>query len=168
MGRGRLRQFYEAYRADAIVTPLVTQLPWTHNLIILAQSKRPEEREFYLRAAVRERWSKRELERQFRRGLFARTVLHSPKLSPAVRQIHGDAIDIVLKDAYFVEFLDLPEVHTEHDLCTAGCSGASGISSSSWGTTSASWGRSIRCRWAGATSLSTSCSFIAASTAWWP
>jgi predicted nuclease of restriction endonuclease-like (RecB) superfamily len=112
----RMTQFYEAYRADAIVTPLVTQLPWTHNLIILAQSKRPAEREFYLRVAVRERWSKRELERQFRRELFAHTVLHSPKVSPVVRQIHGDAIGNVLKDAYFVEFLDLPDAHTEHDL----------------------------------------------------
>ena len=66
--------------------------------------------------AVRERWSKRELERQFRRELFAHTVLHSPEVSPVVRQIHGDAIGNVLKDAYFVEFLDLPEAHIEHDL----------------------------------------------------
>ena len=112
----RMRQFYEAYVGASIVTPLVTQLPWTHNLVILAQSKRPEEREFYLRMAVRERWSKRELEMQFRRGLFARTVLHSPRVSPVVRQIHGDAIGSVLKDTYFVEFLDLPKSHTEDDL----------------------------------------------------
>lgn len=45
----RMRQFYEAYRAEEIVSPLVRQLPWTHNLIILSQTKRPEEREFYLR-----------------------------------------------------------------------------------------------------------------------
>lgn len=45
----RMRQFYEAYQGDAAnVSPLVRQLPWTHNLIILSQSKRPEEREFYL------------------------------------------------------------------------------------------------------------------------
>jgi predicted nuclease of restriction endonuclease-like (RecB) superfamily len=37
----RMRQFYETYRDDPIVSPLVTQLPWTHNLIILSQSKRP-------------------------------------------------------------------------------------------------------------------------------
>lgn len=35
-------QFYEAYPSDEIVSPLVRQLPWTHNLIILSQSKRPE------------------------------------------------------------------------------------------------------------------------------
>jgi predicted nuclease of restriction endonuclease-like (RecB) superfamily len=55
----RMKQFYEVYRDSAIVSPLVRQLPWTHNLIILSQSKRPEEREFYLRMAVRERWTKR-------------------------------------------------------------------------------------------------------------
>jgi hypothetical protein len=30
------------------------QLSWTHHRIILGQSKRPEEREFYLRMAVKE------------------------------------------------------------------------------------------------------------------
>jgi predicted nuclease of restriction endonuclease-like (RecB) superfamily len=49
----RMKQFYETYRdSDAIVAALARQLPWTHNLIILGQSKRPEEREFYLRMAV--------------------------------------------------------------------------------------------------------------------
>jgi predicted nuclease of restriction endonuclease-like (RecB) superfamily len=51
----RMRQFYEAYRHDQKVSPLLRQLPWTHNLIILSQSKRPEEREFYLRLAIQEK-----------------------------------------------------------------------------------------------------------------
>ena len=68
----RMKQFYEAYREDSIVSPLVAQLPWSHHLIILGQSKRPEEREFYVRLAIRERWSKRELERQFKTALFCR------------------------------------------------------------------------------------------------
>jgi len=50
-------------------------LPWTHNLIILNQSKRPEEREFYLRMAAQQRWGKRELERQFRLSTFEKAVL---------------------------------------------------------------------------------------------
>ena len=53
----RMRQFYEAYRSDEIVSPLVTQLPWTHHLIILSQSKRPEERELLPSVA---RWPSRE------------------------------------------------------------------------------------------------------------
>ena len=111
----RMRQFYETYRGQDIVTPLVTQLPWTHNLIILSQSKRPEEREFYLRMAVREKWSKRELERQFKTALFERVVLTPAKVSPVVRQSHPQALS-VFKDAYMVEFLGLPEAHSESDL----------------------------------------------------
>ena len=57
----RMRQFYETYRGDEKVSPLVRQLPWTHNLVIFSQSKLPQEREFYLRSAIQEKWSKREL-----------------------------------------------------------------------------------------------------------
>ena len=111
----RMRQFYEAYQDDEKVSPLARQLPWTHNLLILSQSKRPEEREFYLRLAIREKWSKRELERQFKTALFERTVLSPVKVSPLVSQIHPDALS-VFKDSYLVEFLDLPQGHAEADL----------------------------------------------------
>jgi predicted nuclease of restriction endonuclease-like (RecB) superfamily len=111
----RMRQFYETYRHDQKVAPLVRQLPWSHNLIILGESKRPEEREFYVRLAIREQWSRRELERQLHAAAFERTVLGSAKVSPAVRQNHPDAASI-FKDSYVVEFLDLPRDHTEGDL----------------------------------------------------
>jgi predicted nuclease of restriction endonuclease-like (RecB) superfamily len=65
-------------------------LSWTQNLIILGQSKRPEEREFYLRMAIRERWSSRQLERQFKLALFEHTVLSPVKAAPAVAQIHPE------------------------------------------------------------------------------
>jgi predicted nuclease of restriction endonuclease-like (RecB) superfamily len=111
----RMRQFYEAYRDDEKVSPLARQLPWTHNLIILNQSQRPEEREFYLRQAIREQWSKRELERQFKTALFERTVLNPVKVTPLVSQTHPDALS-VFKDSYLVEFLDLQPGHLEADL----------------------------------------------------
>ena len=44
----RMRQFCGAYNGDEKVAPVVRQLPWSHHLIILGQSKRPEEREFYI------------------------------------------------------------------------------------------------------------------------
>ncbi len=111
----RMRQFYETYRDDEKVSPLVRQLPWTHNLIILSQSKQPEEREFYLRLAIKEKWSKRELERQFKTALFERCILNPVKVTPAVTQTHPAALE-VFRDAYMVEFLDLPSGHAESDL----------------------------------------------------
>lgn len=112
----RMRQFFETYRGDEEVTALLTQLPWTHNLIILTQAKRAEEREFYLRMASQQRWGSRELERQFRLGAFAQAVLTPPKVSAALTQVHGEAVSAAFKDAYSVEFLNLPVGHTEADL----------------------------------------------------
>ena len=110
-----MRQFYEAYRDQGKVSPLVRQLPWTHNLTILGQTKLPEEREFYLQSAVQQKWSKRELERQINSALFERAVLTPAKVSPSVRQTHPEALS-VFKDAYMLEFLDLPTGHAEIDL----------------------------------------------------
>jgi len=111
----RMRQFYETYRENKIVSALLTQLPWTHHLIILGQSKRPEEREFYLRMAAQEKWSSRQLERQIRAALFERTVLTPAKVSAAMTQIHPEALS-VFRDSYTLEFLGLPQAHTEEDL----------------------------------------------------
>jgi predicted nuclease of restriction endonuclease-like (RecB) superfamily len=111
----RMKQFYEVYQDDENLAPLVRQLSWTHNLIILGQSKQPEEREFYLRLAVRAKWSKRELQRQIESAAFERTVLSDLKLAPMVRVLPQDATGI-FKDSYLLDFLDLPERHKEADL----------------------------------------------------
>jgi len=111
----RMRQFYEAYPRQEIVPALLTHLPWTHNLTILSRSKRPEEREFYLKMAAQEKWSSRELERQYDTALFERAVLSPAKVSPLVRQTHPGAASI-FKDSYLVEFLELPTAHLESDL----------------------------------------------------
>ncbi|SEN42314.1 Predicted nuclease of restriction endonuclease-like (RecB) superfamily, DUF1016 family [Pseudomonas sp. ok272] len=111
----RMRQFYETYRDDEKVSALLTQLPWTQNLIILSQSKHPQEREFYLRLAIQEKWSTRELERQFKTALFERSVTRPATISPVLEQTHPKALD-VFRDAYMVEFLGLPSDHVEADL----------------------------------------------------
>lgn len=111
----RMRAFYEAYVSYPELQALAFQLPWTHNLIILSQAKRLEEREFYLRITIREQWTKRELERQFKNALFERVALHPLKLTPLVSQLHPEAASY-LKDTYMVEFLGLPSEHEEKDL----------------------------------------------------
>jgi predicted nuclease of restriction endonuclease-like (RecB) superfamily len=112
----RMRQFYEAYaEVDEKVSALLRQIPWTHHLIILGQSRGLEEREFYLRLIAQEKWSSRELERQFKLALFERAVLSPPKVSPLVRRSRPEAAE-AFKDAYMLEFLGLPTAHSEADL----------------------------------------------------
>ncbi len=111
----RMRQFYETYQGDVKVAPLARLLSWSHNMIILGQAKRPEEREFYLRMATQEKWGKRELERQFKTALFERTVLNPAKVSPVARLLHPTVLS-EFKDAYMLEFLGLQGDHSESDL----------------------------------------------------
>jgi predicted nuclease of restriction endonuclease-like (RecB) superfamily len=111
----RMRQFYETYKEDSKVSALLRQLPWTHNLTIMSQSKNAEEREFYLRMAVKEQWSSRELERQIKSATFERAVLQPVKVSAALRLLHPDARS-AFKDTYMLEFLDLKDAHSESDL----------------------------------------------------
>lgn len=111
----RMRQFYECYEGDEIVSPLVSQLPWTHHLIIIGQCKLEEERLFYLQLAVKERWSSRELERQLKGALFERNVLSKQIVSAVPTQLPKEALN-VFKDSYMLEFLNLGEEHSEADL----------------------------------------------------
>ena len=63
------------------MSPLLTQLPWTHQLVILGQARRAEEREFYMLAAIKGRWSSRELERQLHTQAFRRKPVGREKVS---------------------------------------------------------------------------------------
>jgi predicted nuclease of restriction endonuclease-like (RecB) superfamily len=111
----RMRQFFETYRDKPKLSPLVRELSWTHNQLIVGKCKRDEEREFYLRLSQSESWTSRELERQINSALFERTILQPAKLSAPLRELHPDAA-VVFKDSYFLEFLDLPREHSEDDL----------------------------------------------------
>jgi predicted nuclease of restriction endonuclease-like (RecB) superfamily len=112
----RMKQFYETYQADEKLATLWRELSWSHNRLIMTL-KTKEERAFYLHLAVQERLSVRELERQIDSAYFERSLL-SAKLSPLARELHPD-IQQTFKDQYVLEFLGLPETHSENDLQSA-------------------------------------------------
>ena len=53
-GLYRMKQFYETYKDDEFVTPLVTQISWTNHLLIMSGSKTAEERHFYMALCAKE------------------------------------------------------------------------------------------------------------------
>lgn len=61
-GLYRMKQFYEMYKYDEKVSTLLTQLRWSNHLKIMSGSKSQDERRFYIGLAVKERYSKCELE----------------------------------------------------------------------------------------------------------
>lgn len=111
----RMKQFYETYKDFPKLSPLVREISWTSNLLIFSRCKTAEEMEFYLKIVKQENYSKRELDRQISASFFERTIIGNSKLSPAVRESNND-LSNTFKDSYVLEFLNLPDPHSESDL----------------------------------------------------
>ena len=109
----RMKQFYETYRDKEKLSPLVREISWSNNLLILSGCKTDEAKEFYLRLCARNGYSKRELERQIDSMLFERTMLSDAKNKQLITRSEGLA---ALRDAYVFEFLELPPEPKEKDL----------------------------------------------------
>lgn len=114
-GLYRMKQFYEMYKDEEKVSPLVTQLSWTNHLKIMSACKTMEERIFYMNMCVKERLSKRELERQIDSGYFERYMLSQKPLTPAIEESRRATGNVFL-DNYVLDFLDVPETVSERDL----------------------------------------------------
>ncbi len=111
----RMKQFYETYKDEPKLSPLVRELSWSHNLAIFSRCDSVEEKEFYLKISKEENYSKRELDRQISASLFERTIIGNAKLSTALRELNQD-LTLSFKDSYVFDFLNLPEPHSENDL----------------------------------------------------
>jgi predicted nuclease of restriction endonuclease-like (RecB) superfamily len=111
----RMKQFYETYQTEQKLLPLVGELTWSQNLAIFSRCKTEEEREFYLKLSIQENYSFRELDRQISACFFERAMLGNIKLSTVLRELQPN-INRTFKDNYVLEFLGLPDVHSENDL----------------------------------------------------
>jgi predicted nuclease of restriction endonuclease-like (RecB) superfamily len=112
-GLYRMRQFYETYKDNKFVSPLVTQISWTNHLLILSGTKSIEEKEFYISLCANEKYSKRELERQLSSAYYQRYMLSTQTINPVETQNNAN---IRFLDSYVLEFLDLPDKLSEDDL----------------------------------------------------
>ena len=59
-----MKNFFETYQKYEKLQPLAAEISWTNNVIVLDKAKTIEEKEFYIKMCLKERWSKRELLRQ--------------------------------------------------------------------------------------------------------
>ena len=109
----RMKQFYETYCDNEKLSPLVREIPWTSNLLIMTGCKTDEAREFYLRLCIANRYTKRELDRQIGSMLYERTMISHEKHKDLLAGHGGLA---ALRDSYVFEFLELEEPYKGKDL----------------------------------------------------
>ena len=109
----RMKQFYETYRDNEKLSPLVREISWSNNLLIMTGCKTDEAKEFYIRLCIQNGYVKRELERQIDSMLYERTMLSQEKNKDLIER--HPAVG-ALRDSYVLEFLEVPEDFKENDL----------------------------------------------------
>lgn len=114
----RMKQFYETYKDNKIVSTLLTQISWSNNVKILSSTNSIEEKEFYIRMCIKNNYTARELDRQIASGYFHRYMLSDGKANQSLTKAVGeeDYPNTRLLDTYSLEFLDLPNQYSEKDL----------------------------------------------------
>ncbi len=111
-----MREFYLLYRADERVQPLVAQIGWTHNLVILQRCKDPLEREFYIRMTRKFGWSKNVLIHQIDNQSYEKSLLGQTNFDQALTPELRAQAKLAVRDEYTFDFLELGEDHSEREL----------------------------------------------------
>jgi predicted nuclease of restriction endonuclease-like (RecB) superfamily len=111
-----MRQFFNEYSHKPKLQPLVREISWSKNLVILARSKDDLEREFYLRATARFGWTKNVLQHQIDNQSYAKYLNGQTNFDLALPDnIKAQAL-LAVKDHYSFDFLGLAEEHSEREL----------------------------------------------------
>src|SRR3989339_760044 len=109
-----MKNLYLSYKTNSKLQTLSAEISWSNNILIIEQLENIQEREFYLKMSIRERWSFRELRKQIDTDLFSRymNVKYSYKTLPSKVK---DKLE-PFKDHYILDFLGLNKVYSEEEM----------------------------------------------------
>jgi predicted nuclease of restriction endonuclease-like (RecB) superfamily len=111
-----MRQFYQEYSQSPKLQPLVGEIGWSHNLIIMGRCKDELEREFYLRMTRKFGWTKNVLTHQIENQSYEKTLLGQTNFDQTLTpELHAQA-KLAVKDEYAFDFLELGKEHSEREL----------------------------------------------------
>ncbi len=115
----KMKQFYEEYSKNIKLSPVVREISWTHNSIILNKCKNDLEREFYIRMSRKMGWSKNVLIHQIENKTYEKTLLNQTNFNKTLSEKIKNQAKLAVKDEYTFDFLELAQEHSEHQLETA-------------------------------------------------
>ena len=125
----RMRAFFLAYTREVAnlaqpvrdldgvhLPPLMAELPWGHNVVLMQKVKDPAERLWYARMAIEHGWSRAILDHQIDSALYRRQGKAVTNFTRTLPPPQSDLADEVLKDPYSFDFLSLAKDAREREL----------------------------------------------------
>jgi predicted nuclease of restriction endonuclease-like (RecB) superfamily len=112
----RMRKFYLNYVNKPKLAPLVQEIAWAHNIIIMEKCKDNLSREFYVRMAIKYGWTKNVLMHQIENQSYEKTLLNQTNYTKTLPAKIKKQASLAVKDEYTFDFLDLSDQHSEAEL----------------------------------------------------
>ena len=112
----RMKQFFETYSENEKLSPLVREIGWTHNIIILMNCKEDSEREFYIKMTKKFGWTMNVLIHQIEGNSYAQFLTNQTNFSQAVPEKYQKQASLAVKDEYTFDFLGLGKEYAEKDV----------------------------------------------------
>ncbi|MGV2831580.1 PDDEXK nuclease domain-containing protein [Myxosarcina sp. GI1(2024)] len=111
-----MRSFYLEYSQNVKLQPMVAEISWTHNLIIMQKCKDDRMREFYIRMTRKFGWTKNVLIHQIENQSYQKILLNQTNFDKAVLENIRSQAKLAVKDEYTFDFLELADEHSERQL----------------------------------------------------
>lgn len=111
-----MRTFYLAYSQNEKLQPLVAEIGWAHNLVILERCKDELQREFYIRMTRKLGWTKNVLIHQIENQTYEKTLLNQTNFDSTLPEPLASQAKLAVKDEYIFDFLELADEHSEQQL----------------------------------------------------
>ncbi|HUH73855.1 MAG TPA: PDDEXK nuclease domain-containing protein [Chitinophagales bacterium] len=112
-----MRNLYEQYyNSNLILQPLVAEIPWTHNILILEKCKDEHERFYYINMTKKFQWSKTMLVNAIENKHYQNTLLSQNNFVNTLDKNVAKDANLIVKDEYTFDFLNLSEPYSEAQL----------------------------------------------------
>jgi predicted nuclease of restriction endonuclease-like (RecB) superfamily len=112
--RGKSQQAVGSIRQQPVA--LITQIPWGHNIAIIAKCKNINEALFYVQNTIAHGWSRSVLVHQMESGLFQREGNSVNNFALTLPEPQSDLAKQTIKDPYVFDFLSMTREYNERDL----------------------------------------------------
>ncbi len=116
-------QIQEAEKGQQVVgqtgqqaIPLITQIPWGHNIAIVTKCKNIDEALYYVQCTLAHNWSRSVLVHQIESGLYNREGKAVTNFALTLPKSQSDLAIQTLKDPYVFDFLTMTKDYNEREL----------------------------------------------------
>ena len=112
----RMRNFYLTYRDELKLAPLVREISWSNNIVIMEKCKDVLEKEFYIQMTKRYGWGKRILTNFIEGKTYEKYLLNQTNFDLTMPQERRVQAKLAIKDEYTFDFAELSPEYSEYEL----------------------------------------------------